>query len=93
MSNKIWKIIFILTSIHVFISFRLLGPGPYAKFYMENEINLMGYLTLFFGITAFVSLLILNSDKLLPTGNGKLTVPNYVKKPIRILIPYLIAGI
>ena len=31
-------------------------------------------------------------DGLLPTENGKLTIPDYIKKWIRIFIPFLIMG-
>ena len=85
-----WKIIFILTSIHVFISFYLLGPEHFKKFYSVNELNLIGYLTLFFGISAFVGIIILNSEKLLPTKDGNLSVPESIKKIIRAIIPFLI---
>jgi len=83
--GKLIKIIFILTTIHVFISFRLLGPEHYKKFYFENELNLFGYSTIFFGI------LILNSDNKLPTEKGKLKIPNYFRNIIRKLIPIFIA--
>lgn len=87
---RIWKIIFFLISIHVFISFRLLGPEYYGKFYSDNEINIVGYSTLLFGILAFLGILLLNSDGMLPTENGKLTLPNSLKNWIRTAIPYLI---
>ncbi|MBU0473037.1 MAG: hypothetical protein KKF62_02610 [Bacteroidetes bacterium] len=90
--KKLWKLIFILTSIHVFISFRLLGPEHYQKFYFENELNIIGYLTIFFGITGFVGFLILRSDNLLPTENGKLKIPNSLKNVIRTIIPIFILG-
>lgn len=90
--QNIWKIIFILTLIHVFISFRLFGPESYQKFYFENDLNLVGYLTLFWGITAFLGFLILNSGKLLPEDDSKLTIPNSLKKEIRKWIPFLITG-
>lgn len=89
--KKIWKIIFILSSIHVFISFRLLGPEYYPKFYTTNELNLYGYLTLFFGIVAFLGIIILNSDGLLPTEKDKLIIPEQIKNAISKIIPYTIA--
>lgn len=87
-----WKLIFILASIHVFISFRLLGPEYFKKFYSAYELNIIGYLTLFFGITAFAGIIILNSEKLLPTQRGKLIVPESIKKVIRTLIPFFIVA-
>lgn len=90
--KKLWKIIFILTSIHVFLSFRLLGPEHYKKFYLDNELNLIGYLTICFGLVAFIGLLILNSDNLLPTENGKLIISDSIKILVRTLIPLSIAG-
>ncbi len=89
---KFWKTIFLITTLHAFISFKLLGPEYYNKFYLENELNITGYLTLFFGIVAFVGILILYSDNLLPTENGKLIIPNLIKRKIRTLIPILTAG-
>ncbi len=89
---KFWKTIFIITTLHAFISFKLLGPEYYNKFYFESELNITGYLTLFFGIVAFVGILILYSDNLLPTENGKLIIPNLIKRKIRTLIPILTAG-
>ena len=89
--KKIWKIIFILSSIHVFISFRLLGPEYYPKFYTTNELNLYGYLTLLFGIVAFLGIIILNSDGLLPTEKDKLIIPEQIKNAISKIIPYTIA--
>ncbi len=89
--ERLWKIIFVLTSIHVFISFRLLGPEYYSKFYTQNNLNIIGYATLFGGILAFTGILILNSDGKLPTENGKLTLSHSLKKWIRIAIPLLIA--
>lgn len=91
-TENIWKTIFIFTSIHVLISFRLLGFEHYQKLYTENVLNLVGYFTLFFGITGFVGLLILNSDNLLPTTNGKLVITNIAKKNIGKLLPFLISG-
>jgi hypothetical protein len=91
-SKNIWKIIFIFTLIHIFISFRLFGPEHYQKFYFENALNLVGYITLFFGITAFSGFLILNSDNLLLVNKSKLTIPTSLKKRSRKLIPYLLAG-
>ncbi len=91
-AKKLWKIIFVLTVIHVFISFRLLGTEYYPKFYFNSEMNLIGYLTISFGITAFIGLIILNSDNLLPTEDGKLIITNFVKKIVKTLIPILIGG-
>ena len=90
--QKLWKTIFILTAIHVFISFRLLGPEYYQKFYFNNELNLFGYLALFFGISAFIGILILNSEKVFPTEDGEVILPNSLKKNIRTLIPFFVAG-
>lgn len=90
--KKLGKIIFILTSIHVFISFRLLGPEYYNKFYSANVLNLTGYLTVFFGILAFVGIIILNGDGLLPTENGKLIIPKQIKNIITGIIPISIAA-
>ena len=90
--KQFWKIIFILASVHVFISFRLLGPEYFKKFYSANELNLVGYFTLFFGISAFVGIIILNSDKLLPTEEGRLVIPESLKKIVRTLIPFLIVA-
>ncbi len=91
-SKILWKNIFILSAIHVFISFRLLGLEHYPKFYFNTELNLVGYITLSFGIATFISLIILNSDNLLPTEEGKLVVPELIKKIVRNLIPIFIAG-
>jgi len=84
--------VFILTSIHVFLSFKLLGPEHYQKFYLEGELNLFGYFTLFFGIIAFIELLILISDNKLPTETGKFKISYKFKKLIGRLIPIFIAG-
>ena len=89
--KRLFTLIFILAAIHVFISFRLLGPEHYNKFYSGNELNLVGYLTIFFGISAFIGILILKSDNLLPTENGKLQIPNSLKIIIQKLIPISIA--
>jgi len=83
---------FFLSILHVFISFRLLGPEHYSKFYSENELNLVGYFTLFFGISALIGILVLRSDNLLPTENGKLTIPKKLKNVIVIMIPIFILG-
>jgi hypothetical protein len=89
---KLWKSIFVLTSIHVLISFLLLGPEYYNKFYFENELNIVGYSTVLWGILAFIGILMLNFNGILPTKNGKLTLPNSLKKWVRKIIPFLIGG-
>lgn len=90
--KKYFKMVFILTSLHVFLSFKLLGPEHYQKFYLENELNLIGYFTLFFGITAFIGLVILISDNKLPTETGKFKISLKLKKILGSFIPIFIAG-
>ncbi|MCF6271023.1 MAG: hypothetical protein L3J41_15020 [Melioribacteraceae bacterium] len=90
--SKFWMIIFILISIHVSISFLLLSPVYFKKFYFENELNLTGYLTLFFGISAFTGIVILNIKKLFPNKKNSLVIPESLIKNIRTLIPFLLMG-
>lgn len=85
-----WKTIFILTLAHVLVSFGLLGPEYYKKFYSADELNLTGYFTLFFGISAFIGIIILNCKKFFPKLDDYLSFSESFNKILRRLIPILI---
>ncbi len=90
--KELWKSIFVLTSIHVFISFLLLDPEYFRNFYSAGTLNLLGYLSISFGISAFIGIIILNSNKILPTKNANFTISYSVRHTIQKVIPILIVG-
>lgn len=90
--KELWKTIFILTSIHVFISFKLLDPEYFRNFYSADTLNLFGYLSISFGILAFIGIIVLNGNKILPTKNGNFTKINHVRRIVQKIIPILIMG-
>ncbi len=51
--------VFTLLLMHVFISITILSPEYYPKFFQESQMNLRGELSLLFGISAFVTFIVL----------------------------------
>jgi hypothetical protein len=90
--KRLLKVIFALTSWHVFISFVLLSPHYYGKFYYNDVLSITGYAVVTFGIVAYTGILSLNSENLLKNRIANFTISESYKKIIRKLIPIFIAG-
>ena len=51
---SLWITMFVLIIFHVLLSMVILGPEYYGKFYNSDKLNLVGGLSLLFGILAFL---------------------------------------
>ena len=90
--KRLLKAIFTLTSWHVFISFVLLSPQYFGKFYYNEALNITGYTVTALGIVAYAGILLLNSESLFQKKGANFTISEPHKRSIRKLIPIFIAG-
>jgi len=79
--SKILKVYaMILGLLHLLISLIILSPSYFPKFYTEFKLNIIGELSLFFGVIAFAIILLISSNDLMKDvkDSGKIN-PNIGK--------------
>ena len=90
--KRLMKVIFAFISWHVFISFVLLSPEYFVKFYSNDILNTTGYAIIAFGVVAYAGILSLNSEVFVQKKISNFSISENCKKNIRKLIPIFIAG-